>query len=57
MNYYVDHAEVPQMGFVPDANFPVIYGEKGGLHVGLVSRDATVIKKASCGKPPKYCHW
>ena len=31
MNYYVDHAEVPQMGFVPDANFPVIYGEKGGL--------------------------
>lgn len=52
MNYYVDHAEVPQMGFVPDANFPVIYGEKGGLHVGLVSRDATVIKKLHAGSRP-----
>ena len=52
MNYYVDHAEVPQMGFVPDANFPVIYGEKGGLHVGLVSSDATVIKKFHAGSRP-----
>ena len=52
MNYYVDHAEVPQMGFVPDANFPVIYGEKGGLHVGLVSSDATVIKKLHAGSRP-----
>ena len=52
MNYYVDHAEVPQMGFVPDANFPVIYGEKGGLHVGLVSRDETVIKKLHAGSRP-----
>ena len=52
MNYYVDHAEVPQMGFVPDANFPVIYGEKGGLHVGLVSDDETVIKKLHAGSRP-----
>ena len=52
MNYYVDHAEVPQMGFVPDANFPVIYGEKGGLHVGLVSSDETVIKKLHAGSRP-----
>ena len=52
MNYYVDHAEVPQMGFVPDANFPVIYGEKGGLHVGLVSNDVTVIKKLHAGSRP-----
>ena len=52
MNYYVDHAEVPQMGFVPDANFPVIYGEKGGLHVGLVSSDATIIKKLHAGSRP-----
>ncbi len=52
MNYYCDHAEVPQMGFVPDANFPVIYGEKGGLHVGLVSDDSTVIKKMHAGSRP-----
>lgn len=52
MNYYVDHAEVPQMGFVPDANFPVIYGEKGGLHVGLVSDDATVIESLHAGSRP-----
>ena len=52
MNYYVDHAEVPQMGFVPDANFPVIYGEKGGLHIGLVSDDKTIIKKLHAGSRP-----
>ncbi len=49
MDYYCEHAEIPQMGFVPDANFPVIYGEKGGLHVGLVSNDSTVIKKMHAG--------
>ena len=52
MNYYVDHAEVPQMGFVPDADFPVIYGEKGGAHVTLHSDDATVIKKLVAGDRP-----
>lgn len=49
MEYYCKHAEIPQMGFVPDANFPVIYGEKGGLHVGLVSDDETVIVKMNAG--------
>lgn len=52
MDYYCEHAQVPQMGFVPDANFPVIYGEKGGLHVGLVSDDSTVIKKMHAGTRP-----
>lgn len=52
MNYYVKHAEVPQMGFVPDANFPVIYGEKGGLHVGLKSSDETVIVSMHAGSRP-----
>lgn len=52
MDYYVDHAEIPQMGFVPDANFPVVYGEKGGLHVGLHSEDHTVIEKLVAGSRP-----
>ncbi len=49
MNYYKQHAEIPQMGFVPDANFPVIYGEKGGLHIQLESQENTVIEKLVAG--------
>ena len=49
MNYYAEHEEIPQMGFVPDADFPVIYGEKGGAHVVLKSNDETVIKKLVAG--------
>lgn len=52
MKYYKQHAEVPQMGFVPDADFPVIYGEKGGAHVSLHSNDHTVIKKLDAGTRP-----
>lgn len=52
MDYYVKHAEIPQMGFVPDANFPVVYGEKGGLHVNLDSHDETVIVKMQAGTRP-----
>lgn len=52
MEYYKQHAEIPQMGFVPDANWPVVYGEKGGLHVRLQSNDATVIKKLVAGSRP-----
>ena len=37
MNYYLSHAEIPKTGFVPDADFPVIYGEKGGAHIILES--------------------
>ena len=52
MRYYKEHAEVPSAGFSPDANFPVIYGEKGGLHVLLKSNDKTVIKKMHAGTRP-----
>ena len=52
MNYYAEHAEIPQMGFVPDADFPVIYGEKGQAQVVLHSEDATVIKKLVAGDRP-----
>ena len=52
MDYYKEHAEIPQMGFVPDADFPVIYGEKGGLHVVLTSDDSTVIQSMHAGSRP-----
>ncbi len=35
MAYYVQHAELPIAGFTPDANFPVIYAEKGIVHLKL----------------------
>lgn len=50
MDYYVKHAEVPQMGFVPDADFPVIYGEKGGLHIELSGSCDSVIQSLSGGE-------
>ena len=31
IRYYLDHEEVPSMGFSPDGDFPVIHGEKGIL--------------------------
>lgn len=52
MEYYKEHAEIPSAGFSPDANFPVIYGEKGGLHVVLNSKEKTVIKKMHAGSRP-----
>ena len=38
MNYYLDREWPPCCGFTPDANFPVINGEKGILNLGLSKR-------------------
>ena len=35
MAYYKAHTEMPEMGFSPDASFPVINTEKGLLHLEL----------------------
>lgn len=35
MEYYKVHEELPTYGFTPDADFPVIYGEKGILALKL----------------------
>ena len=35
MNYYRENEELPDMGFTPDAAFPVGYGEKGIMHLSL----------------------
>ena len=32
MHYYFQHRPYPKMGFTPDADFPVVYGEKGNCH-------------------------
>lgn len=31
MDYYFKHAEMPDLGFSPDADFPIINGEKGNV--------------------------
>lgn len=31
MDYYFQHAPMPDLGFSPDANFPIINGEKGNV--------------------------
>ncbi len=35
INYYKAHAHMPETGFSPDADFPVIYAEKGILQLEL----------------------
>jgi len=45
MNYYFKHEEAPDIGFTPDANFPVIHGEKGIINFDLVQK----LNSNSCG--------
>lgn len=52
MEYYVKHGEIPTMGFTPDADFPVIYGEKGGLNIRMKGTCNTVIKSMHAGDRP-----
>ena len=52
MKYYKEHGEIPTMGFTPDADFPVIYGEKGNLHISLESTDPTIVKTFDAGTRP-----
>ncbi len=35
IDYYEKHAHMPETGFSPDADFPVIYAEKGILHLKI----------------------
>lgn len=35
MDYYFQHEEKPDFGFSPDAEFPIINGEKGNVTLGL----------------------
>lgn len=44
MKYYFEHEEAPTMAFTPDADFPVIHGEKGIIVFDLVKK----VKTNSC---------
>lgn len=35
MDYYFKHEEAPDLAFTPDANFPVIYAEKGSMNINI----------------------
>ncbi len=52
MDYYKKHEEIPSFGFVPDASFPVIFGEKGILHLTLDSTNDTIISELNAGEVP-----
>ncbi len=50
--YLENGGPVPDMGFTPDADFPVIYGEKGNIHIDLDSDDSTIIESFEAGSRP-----
>lgn len=50
VEYYKQVEEVPNFGFTPDANFPVIYGEKGIIQLYLNSEYPTIITELNAGE-------
>jgi len=51
MAYYRRKEEKPTFGFTPDANFPLIYGEKGILHITLRFPEASGIAVTAGSAP------
>ncbi len=55
MKYYAEHAQMPEIGFSPDASFPLINTEKGMLGFEIrfpESRDGLRILKMATGERP-----
>lgn len=50
VEYYKEHEEIPSYGFTPDANFPVIYGEKGIIQLFLNSEQDSIIEQMNGGE-------
>ncbi|MBR6028105.1 MAG: Sapep family Mn(2+)-dependent dipeptidase [Clostridia bacterium] len=53
MAYYMRHAEMPRVGFSPDASFPLINTEKGALHVlmhGRLAAEGLQVKELWTGE-------
>ncbi|RXJ68230.1 dipeptidase PepV [Halarcobacter ebronensis] len=48
MNYYLKEVKPPQVAFTPDANYPVIYGEKGILTLDLEKKFVQIEKSHIC---------
>ncbi|WP_423190437.1 M20 family metallopeptidase [Alkalibacterium sp. f15] len=51
MNNYVEHEELPDLGFVPDSAFPLTYAEKGLLQAKIIGPGASKLK-LQCGSAP-----
>ncbi|ESU30980.1 hypothetical protein G3A_19365 [Bacillus sp. 17376] len=45
VDHYFEHEEMPAMGFAPDADFPIIYAEKGIADYDLVSKADGIAKE------------
>ncbi|MBS3990507.1 MAG: Sapep family Mn(2+)-dependent dipeptidase, partial [Erysipelothrix sp.] len=52
MDYFTKHRTIPDFGFVPDAYFPLIYGEKGIANIVLRSHTPTIIQSFHAGERP-----
>lgn len=51
MNRYVEHEELPNLGFVPDGTFPLTYAEKGLLQAKIIGPGAAKLQ-LKCGSAP-----
>ncbi|PLR80173.1 dipeptidase PepV [Bacillus canaveralius] len=47
VEHYFKHEEMPTMGFAPDADFPIIYAEKGIADFDLVQKAAQTVEDES----------
>ncbi|WP_079510114.1 dipeptidase PepV [Mesobacillus jeotgali] len=45
VDHYFEHEEMPSMGFAPDADFPIIYAEKGIADYDLVCKASGIEKE------------
>ena len=50
MDYFTQNRKIPDFGFVPDAYFPLIYGEKGIVNAVLRSNKPTMIQSFYAGE-------
>ena len=53
MEWYCDHAKMPDVGFSPDASFPLINTEKGMIHTfvrGKLAKTGLQVKRLSVGE-------
>ncbi|WP_161878410.1 Sapep family Mn(2+)-dependent dipeptidase [Alkalibacterium sp. MB6] len=51
MDMYKSHEKLPDIGFVPDGVFPLVYAEKGLLQIKMTGPGATKVE-AHCGESP-----
>ena len=55
IDYYVAHCDMPRTGFSPDATYPVINTEKGGINLSLrapAATDGLAVRSINAGSRP-----